>query len=134
MTRLQYACCRDYQCFTRLCLLLLSYLHYTVYRHNFHGSTQASLEQLQDTAYTKQHGLTSSVMDYLPINIISSKARTAAKVDSTTQPDYFTTTTGVYDKWAIEYGYKIIAGETINAFEQHTELAAIADKALGKQH
>jgi Met-zincin len=102
-------------------------------RHNFHGSTQASLEQLQDTTYTKQHGLTSSVMDYLPINIISSKARTAAKIDITKPPDYFTTTTGVYDKWAIEYGYKVIAGETINAFEQLTELDAIASKALCKQ-
>jgi Met-zincin len=71
-------------------------------------------------------------MDYLPINIISSKARTAAKVDATKPPDYFTTTTGVYDKWAIEYGYKAIASETINAFEQLPELDAIASKALCK--
>lgn len=40
-------------------------------RHNFEGSTMLTLEQLQDPSLTSKRGLTSSVMDYLPLNIVS---------------------------------------------------------------
>lgn len=66
-------------------------------RHNFKGSTVYTLAELQDPAKTSQTGLTSSIMDYLPVNI-SPKGEP--------QGDYFSTTIGVYDYWAIEYGYR----------------------------
>ncbi|CAN0471323.1 unnamed protein product, partial [Hapterophycus canaliculatus] len=39
-------------------------------RHNFRGSTLLTLEELQDPTKTGEVGLTSSVMDYLPLNIV----------------------------------------------------------------
>jgi hypothetical protein len=54
---------------------------------------------LHDPEKTKS-GLTGSVMDYTPVNM-------APK--GITQGDYYSTTIGPYDMWAIEYGYKPIA-------------------------
>ena len=66
-------------------------------RHNFRGSTLLKPEELQDTDITRTKGMVSSVMDYVPVNLapIGSK-----------QGDYFPSTLGAYDEWAIEYGYK----------------------------
>ena len=38
-------------------------------RHNFHGSTLLSPEQLNDTDITRDLGLVGSVMDYVPVNL-----------------------------------------------------------------
>ncbi len=70
-------------------------------RHNFKGSMAYSLSDLQDPEFTAKYGLTSSVMDYLPPNFVSKRLRG----DRSTKPDVFTTSIGVYDKWAIKYGY-----------------------------
>ena len=48
-------------------------------------------------------GLTGSVMDYAPANIVPKGVK---------QGDYYSTTIGPYDMWAIEYGYKPLAGGT----------------------
>jgi hypothetical protein len=66
-------------------------------RHNFEGSTAYSYAQLHDPAFTHAHGTTGSVMDYTPANIAAPGER---------QADYFPTRLGVYDYWAIEYGYR----------------------------
>ena len=66
-------------------------------RHNFRGSTLLELEELNNTNITQTKGLVNSVMDYLPINLAT---------QGKTQGDYFPTTIGPYDEWAIEYGYK----------------------------
>ncbi|ASC73166.1 hypothetical protein XM38_041280 [Halomicronema hongdechloris C2206] len=66
-------------------------------RHNFLGSTLLAPEELNDRAATRQRGLVSSVMDYFPPNL--------APPDSE-QGDYFPVTVGLYDQWAIEYGYR----------------------------
>ena len=71
-------------------------------RHNFKASTMLTAEQLNDTAITRAKGNTGSVMDYNPINI----ARGGQK-----QGDYYSTTIGPYDYWAIEYAYKPIDGD-----------------------
>lgn len=65
-------------------------------RHNFHGSTMLSLKELNDPSITRKVGLSASVMDYLPINIAPEGEK---------QGDYFDTTLGPYDYWAIAYGY-----------------------------
>ena len=70
-------------------------------RHNFKGSTYRSLEELHDSDKT-EGALSSSVMDYLPVNI------SPAGVE---QGDYYSTTIGPYDYWAIEYGYKPLKDE-----------------------
>ena len=69
-------------------------------RHNFKGSAFRSLADLNDVAKTSAAGGTTSVMDYMPVNIVP-KGRT--------QGDYYTAKLGPYDLWAIEYGYRPIA-------------------------
>ncbi len=66
-------------------------------RHNFRGSTLLSPQELNDPKITQTKGLANSVMDYLPINLAP---------PGKPQGDYFPTSVGVYDEWAIEYGYK----------------------------
>lgn len=70
-------------------------------RHNFKASTYLSLDEMADTEKTKEIGLTSSVMDYTPAYIAPKGKK---------QGDYFSTTIGPYDIWAIEYGYKPVPG------------------------
>jgi hypothetical protein len=82
-------------------------------RHNFKGSTMLPNDQLHDTKITREKGLVGSVMDYVPVNL-------APK--GTKQGDYFTTTIGPYDYWAIEYAYKPISGNEAD------ELKKIANK------
>ncbi len=72
-------------------------------RHNFRGSTLLKPEDMNDTDVTSKRGLTASVMDYIPPNI-------APK--GTKQGNYFPTTVGPYDDWAIKYGYTPIPGAT----------------------
>ena len=70
-------------------------------RHNFKASTMLTADQLNDTAITHVKGLVGSVMDYSPINIAPKGKK---------QGDYYSTTIGPYDYWAIEYAYKPIDG------------------------
>lgn len=65
-------------------------------RHNFRSSTSTPRDHLWDTAWTRDHGLTGSVMEYPSPNIAYDKAKPG---------DYYTTTPGTYDLWAIRYGY-----------------------------
>lgn len=86
-------------------------------RHNFKGSTLWKLKDLNNPDKVKDTGLLSSVMDYDAINI-------APKGEK--QGDYFTTTIGPYDIWAIEYGYKPLSGST---FSEKKELQKIASRS-----
>jgi len=70
-------------------------------RHNFKASTMLKNDQLHDTKITREKGLVGSVMDYSPVNLAPKGVK---------QGDYFTTTIGPYDYWAIEYAYKPIQG------------------------
>jgi hypothetical protein len=72
-------------------------------RHNFKGSTMLPNNQLHDTKITREKGLVGSVMDYNPVNLAPKGVK---------QGDYFTTTIGPYDYWAIEYAYKPLSGGT----------------------
>jgi hypothetical protein len=72
-------------------------------RHNFKGSTMLPNAQLHDTKITHEKGLVGSVMDYNPVNLAPKGVK---------QGDFFTTTIGPYDYWAIEYGYKPLSGST----------------------
>jgi len=86
-------------------------------RHNFKASTMLKADQLNDTALTRKKGLVGSVMDYNPVNIAPKGVK---------QGDYFSTTIGPYDFWAIEYGYKPLSGGTDG---EAAELKKIANKS-----
>jgi hypothetical protein len=83
-------------------------------RHNFKGSGMLKNEQLHDTTITHKEGLVGSVMDYNPINLAPKGVK---------QGDYFTTTLGPYDYWAIEYAYKPLSGGTEGELEKLKEIA-----------
>jgi hypothetical protein len=70
-------------------------------RHNFKASTLYSLKDINDTSKTSETGIGASVMDYNPVNIVPEGEK---------QGDYYSTTIGPYDMWAIEYGYTPMSG------------------------
>ncbi len=81
-------------------------------RHNFRASTVYPLTKLSDPAWTREHGISGSVMDYNPLNIAVKGEEQGAYVDPTIGP---------YDYWAIEYAYRPLPKET-----ETEELAKIA--------
>jgi hypothetical protein len=88
-------------------------------RHNFRASTIYSDEQIHDAAFTREHGLGGSVMDYNAWNIALANEK---------QGEYVMSTLGPYDYWAIEYAYKQIAPE-----KEKAELAKIAARSTEPQ-
>jgi hypothetical protein len=83
-------------------------------RHNFKASTMLPNDKLHDTKITREKGLVGSVMDYSPINLAPKGVK---------QGDYFTTTLGPYDYWAIEYAYKPLSGSTESELKELHEIA-----------
>jgi hypothetical protein len=117
-------------------------------RHNFKGSSGIPYDKLNDTAFTRQHGLTLSVMDYPAVNVAT---------DAQRQGHYWNKEVGSYDVWAIEYAYtpvgkKPIAGvqppdkdvqwtggapgamEDVMEIEDHTALKKIAARSTEPLH
>ena len=64
--------------------------------HNMKASQYLMPSEINDSKATRETGLIGSVMDYPAINVSSDRSK---------QGDYYTTRTGPYDIWAIEYGY-----------------------------
>ncbi|MFM7135997.1 MAG: zinc-dependent metalloprotease, partial [Planctomycetota bacterium] len=87
-------------------------------RHNFKGSAFRSLADLNDVQKTRQAGGSTSVMDYIPANIMPK---------GKTQGDYYAARLGPYDMWAIEYGYKPLPGGSPEA--ERNELEKIAGRS-----
>ncbi len=72
-------------------------------RHNFKGSTLHALDELHDRRVTDKEGISSSVMDYNPVNIAP---------EGRQQGEYYQTTLGPYDYWAIEYAYRPLEADS----------------------
>lgn len=89
-------------------------------RHNFEASAWLSLAKIADTKNPPKQGLAASVMDYLPINFAP---------NGKPQGDFFSTTLGPYDYWAIEYGYKPLNGSTEGEQEALKKIAARGTEA-----
>ena len=64
--------------------------------HNFKGSTLLTQEELNNKDIVNERGVCSSVMEYPAINIAN---------DPKDQGLFFDVKPGVYDMWAIEFGY-----------------------------
>lgn len=88
-------------------------------RHNFRASTIYTEAQLSNAAFTREHGLGGSVMDYNAWNIALAKE---------TQGEYVMSTIGPYDYWAIEYAYRQVPAQ-----EEASELARIAGRSSEPQ-
>jgi Met-zincin/Domain of unknown function (DUF5117) len=83
--------------------------------HNMKSSQMLSPAEINNKEITRKIGSIGSVMDYPAINIALDKSK---------QGDYYTTRTGPYDLWAIEYGYKPFAES-----EEEKELQKIAARS-----
>ncbi|HEY6196427.1 MAG TPA: zinc-dependent metalloprotease [Candidatus Eisenbacteria bacterium] len=92
-------------------------------RHNFRSSTSTPYGELQDTGFTESHGLYSSVMEYPSPNIDYTHQK---------QGDWYTTTPGTYDTWAIRYGYTPSGATTADA--DYAFARKIADESLAPGH
>jgi hypothetical protein len=83
-------------------------------RHNFKGSKWQSLKDMNEPE--KCNGcLVATVMDYNPTNIVPKGWK---------QGDYYATTLGPYDDWAIEYGYKTLSGGTLGELPELKKIAS----------
>lgn len=92
-------------------------------RHNFKASAAIPYLKLHDENYTRRYGVSASVMDYNPPNVSPDPRR---------QGEYYSSTVGPYDVWAIQYGYMPVPGETLEA--PHPRLRAIAEEHFQREH
>jgi hypothetical protein len=88
-------------------------------RHNFRSSSATPVAKLHDKAWTQEHGLTGSVMDYITPNLSSDRAH---------QGEYFISSVGPYDQWAIRWGYTPSNAADLDADAAFA--AAIADESM----
>lgn len=70
-------------------------------RHNFGASSAYPVEKLRDAKWVKEHGVAASIMDYARFNYIAQPGDGITGADLYPRINY-------YDKWAIEWGYKLI--------------------------
>jgi Met-zincin/Domain of unknown function (DUF5117)/Domain of unknown function (DUF5118) len=89
-------------------------------RHNFKASTMLKNDQLHNTEITRKQGLAASVMDYNPVNLAPKGVK---------QGDFFSTTIGPYDYWAIEYAYKPLSGSTEDEVKDLKKIASRCTEA-----
>jgi len=87
-------------------------------RHNFKGSALRSLADFNDVDLTRAEGGSTSVMDYIPVNIMPK---------GKTQGEYYAARIGPYDAWAIEYGYTPVSSGSPEA--ERPELEKIAARS-----
>jgi uncharacterized protein DUF4953/uncharacterized protein DUF5117 len=69
--------------------------------HNFIGSEAYTAIELQDKSFTSRYGITSSVMEYTPVNLWP---------HGTPQANFFQNVLGPYDYYAIHWGYARVPG------------------------
>lgn len=83
--------------------------------HNFFGSSHYSIEQLRDNDFLNRHGIGSSIMDYVRCNYA---LRPQDKVELKNRR----IRVGEYDKWAIEWGYRLFPGRSFAERNQNRAL------------
>jgi hypothetical protein len=104
-------------------------------RHNFRGTATIPATKLGDRTFTAANGTSGSVMDYNP---------PAIALDRSKQGDYYSTTIGTYDRWAIRYGYADMVAptgtngtnsvHTVSSEDERSGLARVAGLAAAPDH
>lgn len=93
-------------------------------QHNMKASSAIPYGDIHNKEITARTGLTSSVMDYTPINL-SKKAED--------QGHYYTFVPGTYDHWAIQYGYTPSLSDP-NAEEERVKALLAKSTQVGYRH
>lgn len=91
-------------------------------RHNFGASSSYPVEKLRDPKWVKEHGVAASIMDYARFNYIAQPGDGITGADLYPRINY-------YDKWAIEWGYKLIPDAKSEEAEKPTLNQWILTKA-----
>ncbi|MDN5287877.1 MAG: hypothetical protein JWR38_4151 [Mucilaginibacter sp.] len=96
--------------------------------HNFGASSTVPVANLRNKAWVEEHGHTPSIMDYARFNYV------AQPEDHISEKGIFPRI-GDYDKWAIEWGYKLIPDAKTAAEEKPILNKWLVNKlASGKQY
>ena len=90
-------------------------------RHNWGASSTVPVDSLRSKAWVEAHGHTPSIMDYARFNYV------AQPEDSIGEKGIFPRI-GDYDKWAIEWGYRLIPGNKTPTEENKVLNQWIIDK------
>ena len=90
--------------------------------HNFYASKLHSFNNIHERHITEPIGLTSSVMDYVSANV---------GVNSKNHGQFYTTTPGPYDIWAIEFGY---TPEFANPEDEKDRLETLLSKSVQNEY
>ncbi|MCK7557608.1 zinc-dependent metalloprotease [Chitinophaga sedimenti] len=72
-------------------------------RHNFGSSSAFPVEKLRDKEWVKANGHAPSIMDYARFNYVAQPGDGIVGADLYPRINF-------YDKWAIEWGYKVVPG------------------------
>ncbi|MCW5946110.1 MAG: zinc-dependent metalloprotease [Fimbriimonadales bacterium] len=88
-------------------------------QHNFKASSSYTIAQLRSKEFTEKYGNEASIMDYGRFNYVAQPGDGARLIPMI----------GPYDKFAIEWGYKPIAGAT-NPSDEKRELDEIAARQV----
>lgn len=91
--------------------------------HNMGASYSFTLDNLRDPKFTQKHGTTPSIMDYARNNFVAQPGDRERGVRLTPPP------VGVYDIYAINWGYRLIPGAETPEQEKETLNRWIAEKA-----
>ncbi|MDB5274993.1 MAG: hypothetical protein JWO58_3360, partial [Chitinophagaceae bacterium] len=91
-------------------------------RHNYGSSSTVPVEQLRNKAFVEANGHTPSIMDYARFNYV------AQPEDNITKAGLYPRI-GDYDKWAINWGYRVLPG-TKTAKEEVPVLNKMTIEAL----
>lgn len=90
--------------------------------HNMGASYSFTLDNLRDPAFTQEHGTTPSIMDYARNNYVAQPGDLERGVRLTPPP------VGVYDIYAINWGYRLIPGAETPEAEKPVLDSWIAEK------
>ncbi|WP_295772294.1 zinc-dependent metalloprotease [uncultured Mucilaginibacter sp.] len=93
-------------------------------RHNMGASSQTPVEKLRDKKWVEANGHTVSIMDYARFNYVAQPEDHISKAGIYPR-------IGAYDKWAIQWGYKVFPGNQ-NEEQEHKLLNKLAVDSLGR--
>jgi hypothetical protein len=91
--------------------------------HNFRSSTSTPRAELQNSSWTREHGLMSSVMDYATPNLSADRSK---------QGEFYGTEAGTCDLWMIRYGYEPSGTKDLDADFAYAK--KIADESAKAGH
>lgn len=96
-------------------------------RHNFGSSSTTPVENMRNKAWVEANGHTPSIMDYARFNYV-------AQPEDNISPVGLYPRIGEYDRWAIEWGYKILPNVNSPEDEKAILNRIVIDKLKDKRY